>query len=58
MRCAQSSPASAWKAIFGIRNRIISVSGFIFGFEFDVGRWTLGVETHSLPALTRSYPRH
>ena len=26
MRCVPTSPASAWKATFGIRNRIISVS--------------------------------
>jgi hypothetical protein len=28
MRCVPSSPASAWKATFGIRSRILSVDGF------------------------------
>src|SRR5436305_13596929 len=27
-RCVRFSPASAWKAIFGIRSRIVSVDGF------------------------------
>jgi hypothetical protein len=29
MRCVPSSPASAWAATFGIRNRIGSLNGFV-----------------------------
>jgi hypothetical protein len=32
MKCVPFSPTSAWEATFGIRSRIVSVSGFASDF--------------------------
>ena len=42
MRCVPFSPASAWKATFGIRSRIISVNGFAFELQRSLRK--LGTE--------------